>query len=73
MENLSLEKIELLLNLFKWLMGGVAILLVIIARFIWGIYKGINTISAANGVRDEKVKRLRTDHDKLSEFVYQKN
>lgn len=68
-----LEKIQILLTLFYWFMGGVAALLIIIGRFIWGIFQGLNNVNTTNATRDEKIKQLRDDHQELKQYVYHKN
>lgn len=73
MDSKDLEQISLLLDAFKWLMGAFGFLILVAAKFVWSIYKSLNNIQTANGIRDEKINQLEKKHDNLHNFVYQKN
>lgn len=72
-DNLDIEQIKLLIDLFKWLMAGFAGFLLLLARIFWYIYKNISNIENKNTTRDEKIKNLEINHHELKQYVYRKN
>jgi len=69
----ELEQIAILLDAFKWLMGLFGVVVVLAAKFVWSIYKSLGKIENTNATRDEKISTLEKNHDKLHNYVYQKN
>lgn len=73
MDNLTLEKIEFLFELIKWVLYLFGAFLVFAARIAWLIFKSISDLKNNHIISEIQFKHLEEKHEALSLYVYQKN